>query len=442
MAKTLTARVLKATSLLGSTQGVNMLCSIVRNKVLAVLVGPVGVGLFGAVSQAADMIGNFTQLNIRTSAVPALSAASAGRFDEMLISVRRCGRLLGVVGMVLMFLLAPLLSEAIYHSGEYTWAFRITSVSLLFVALQGSELVVLQATSRYKPIAASGLFTALTGMPLAVALYFWLGIDGIAPGIVAYSVLAFAGSRWFTRHHRPAGPKPSWRRSLSLGYGFVKAGILLTLTSLATYGVGYFFMAFMRGNGEMLGLYQAGYKMVWSYTGVFFVAFSMEFYPRLSKTVHNNRHVSLLISHQAIISSAVLAVGAAAIVALTPWLMPLLYSGDFTGGDDYVRWGMVGMAFRPLSMAMSYSFLASGRSGVYCATEVISALCGLALNVAGYRMAGFLGLGVATALWMFLELFIMLVAALFSRAPLPRPRALLLALAAPLPALLLCLLSA
>ncbi|MDE7335753.1 MAG: oligosaccharide flippase family protein, partial [Muribaculaceae bacterium] len=420
MAKTLTARVLKATSLLGSTQGVNMLCSIARTKALAMFIGPVGVGLFGAVSQAADMIGNFTQLNVRTSAVPALSAASAGRFDEMLISVRRCGRLLGIVGMVLMFLLAPLLSEAVYYSGEYTGAFRITAVSLLFVALQGSELVVLQATSRYKPIAASGLFTALTGMPLAIALYFWLGIDGVAPGIVAYSVLAFAGSWWFTRRYRPVGPKPSWRRSLSLGYGFVKVGLLLTLTSLATYGVNFVFMAFMRGNDEALGLYQAGYKVVWSYTGVFFMAFSMEFYPRLSKTVHNSRHVSLLISHQAALSSAVLAVGAAAVVALTPWLMPLLYRGDFSGADAYVRWGMVGMAFRPLSMAMSYSFLAAGRSRVYCATEVISALCGLALNVAGYRMAGFSGLGIATALWMFIELFIMLLAARFSRAPLPR----------------------
>ena len=440
MAKTLTARVLKATSLLGSTQGVNMLCSIVRSKALAMLVGPFGVGLFGAVSAAADMIGNFTQLNIRTSAVPDLAAASANRFDEMLISVRRCGRLLGIVGMVLMFLLAPLLSEFIYDSEEYTTAFRITAVSLLFVALQGSELVVMQATARYKPIAASGLFTALTGMPLAVALYYWFGADGVAPGIVAYSVLAFAGSWWFTRHHRPSGPKPSWRSSLSLGYGFVKVGMLLTLTSLATYGVNFVFMAFMRGNGEALGLYQAGYKMVWSYTGVFFIAFSMEFYPRLSKAIHNRRHASLLISHQAILSSAVLAVGAAAIVVLTPWLMPLLYTGEFSGADDYVRWGMVGMTFRPLSMAMSYSFLAAGRSRVYCATEVISALCGLALNVAGYRMGGFLGLGIATALWMMLELIIMLAAALLCRAPLPRSRALLLALAAPLPALLLCLL--
>lgn len=417
-----------------------MLCSIVRTKVLAVVVGMTGVGLFGAVSLAADMIGQFTQLNIRTSAVPALVAARADRFNEMLISVRRCGRLLGIVGTVLMFLLAPLLSESVFGSGEYTWAYRITAISLLFVALQGSELVVLQATSRYKPIAAAGLFTALAGMPLAVALYYWLGVDGVAPGILAYSVLAFAGTRWFTRHHRPAGPKPAWRSSLRLGYGFVKVGILLTLTTLTTLGVNYAFMAFMGNNGtEALALYQAGYKMVWSYTAVFFMAFSMEFYPRLSKVTHNSRFASLLISHQAVVSSGVVSVGAVAIVVLTPWLLPLLYTGEFSGATAYVRWGMVGMAFRPLSLAMSYSFLACGRSRVYCATEILSALCGLALNVCGYRLAGFLGLGLATAAWMLLEVVIMLVAARLSRAPFPTLRSLALSLLAPLPALLLSL---
>lgn len=440
MAKTLTLRVLKATSLLGSTQGINMICSVVRMKALALLVGPTGVGLFGALSQAADMIGNFSQMNIRTTAVPRLSAAPADRFDAMLIAVRRYGRLLGMVGAIVMFLLAPLLSELTFGSGEYTWAYRITALSLLLVALQASELVVLQATARYQPIAAAGLFTALTGMPLAIALYYWFGVAGVAPGIVGYSLLAWAGAVWFTRRYRPSGPKPSWGRSLRLGFGFVKVGMLLTLTSLATDGVNFVFMAFMGNSGDTaLGVYQSGYKMVWSYTGVFFMAFSMEFYPRLARAIHNSRHCSLLISHQSIVSSAILALGAVAVIALAQWLLPLFYTGEFMAAVPYVRWGMVGMALRPLSLAMSYSFLAAGRNRVYCATEVLSALCGLAVNVVGYRMAGFLGLGVGTAVWMLIELFIMLASARLSGAPMPRPRAILVAFVAPLPALILAL---
>lgn len=445
MAKTLTARVLKATSLLGSTQGINMVCSVVRMKMLALLVGPTGVGLFGALTQATDMIGNFTQLNIRTTAVAPLSSAPAGRFESLLLSVRRYSRLLGVVGALLMFVLAPWLAEFTFGNGEFVWAYRIAALSIMFVALQGAELIYLQASERYKPIAASGLFTALTGMPVAVALYWGFRVNGIAPGLVFYSLMAFLGAWWFTRRTSTLYPRQKisarWSESLRLGMPFLRTGLMLTLMSLATEGVNFLFMAYMGHEGDtVLGLYQAGYKMVWNYTTVFFMSFAMEFYPRLSKAIHNRRHASLMITHQAIISAGILALGAAAVCALSPWLMPLLYSGEFAGAVPYVMWGMVGMAFRPLSLAMSYSFLAANRARVYCLTEITSSVCGLGLNIAGYRLGGFAGLGLATAAWMALDLTIMLVAARLARAPLPKWRAVGIAFLAPLPAALLALL--
>lgn len=445
MAKALTARVLKATSLIGSTHGINMVCSVVRMKILALLVGPAGVGLFGALSQAADMIGNFTQLNIRTSAVAPLSSASPERFRPLLLSVRRYSRILGLLGMVLMFALAPYIAEFTFGDREFAWAYRIASLSIFFVALQGAELIYLQSTQRYKPIAASGLFTALTGLPVAIALYWLLRINGIAPGLVFYSAVAFVGAWWFSRRPSTAlavVPRESipWRESLRLGFPFLRTGLMLTLMSLATEGVNFLFMAFMGHEGDtVLGLYQAGYKMVWNYTAVFFMSFTVEFYPRISKTIHNRRHASLIISHQAIITSVILILGSSAICALSPWLMPLLYSGKFSGAIPYVMWGMVAMAFRPLSVTMSYSFLAASRTKVYCATEVLSAIFGLGLNVCGYSIGGFLGLGLGTVAWMAMDLTIMLVAARLSGAPLPKFRAIALAYLSPLPAAVIAL---
>lgn len=422
-----------------------MMCSVVRMKMLALLVGPAGVGLFGALTQAADMIGNFTQLNIRTTAVAPLSSSPADRFGVLLLSVRRYSRLLGVIGALLMFVLAPWLAEFTFGNGEFSWAYRIAALSILFVALQGAELIYLQSTERYKPIAAAGLFTALTGMPVAVALYWAFGINGIAPGLVFYSLMAFSGARWFTRRTSRELPRidssVTWKESLRLGFPFLRTGLMLTLMSLATEGVNFLFMAYMGNEGETtLGLYQAGYKMVWNYTTVFFMSFAMEFYPRLSKTIHNHRHATLMITHQAIISSGILALGAAAVCGLSPWLMPLLYSGEFAGAVPYVMWGMVGMAFRPLSITMSYSFLAANRTKVYCFTEVTSSVCGLGLNIAGYSLGGFAGLGLATAAWMALDLLIMLVAARIAGAPFPKWRAIAIACLAPLPAALLALL--
>lgn len=430
MAKTLTLRVVKAISLLGSTQGLNMLCSVLRMKALSLLVGPAGVGLMGALTQTSDFISNVTQLNIRTTAVPQMASAPPAQFSAILVCVRRYGRLLGCIGMALMFLFAPLLSEFTFGTDGYAWAYRIASAAMLFQSLQGTELVVLQATSRYKPIAASGLFTAVTGLLIAVPLYWGLRIDGIAPSIVGYAVVAWIGAMWFTRRHRVAGPRPSWGDSLRLGRGFIIVGAMLTLTSLTADGVNFLFMAIVSRSGDdALGLFQAGHTIVWRYTAIFFTAFAMEFYPRLSKSVKSARHTRLLITHQAIISTLMMVPCTAAIILLAPWVISILYSSEFLGVTPYVIWGMVGMALRPLSITMSYSFLAAGRGKVYCLTEILSSLCGFACNVAGYKLLGFTGLGIALAVWMTIELAIILLTARCAGAPLPKPRAIILSLA-------------
>lgn len=430
MAKTMTLRVVKAISLLGSTQGLNMVCSVVRMKILSMLVGPAGVGLMGALSQSADLIGNLTQLNIRTSAVPRLAAAPPDRFNQILVCVRRYGRLLGCVGMAVMFLLAPLLSEFTFGSSVYAWAYRIVSVSLLLQALQGSELIVLQATSRYKPIAASGLFTAVCGLLLAVPLYWFMRADGIAPAIVGYSVFAWLGAMWFTRRHRVSGPKPRWSESLRFGRGFIIVGAMLTVTSLTSDGVNFLFMAAVRylGGEQVLGVFQGGYTLVWRYTSIFFMAFSMEFYPRLVKVIGRRRHSSLLVSHQAIVATWMMLPCCAVVILLAPWLIRLFFSTDFLGATPYIVWGMVAMCMRPLSLTVSYAFLASGRNRIYCLTEILSALSGLLLNLAGFYLGGFLGLGLAAVAWMAADTTIVLIAAHLSGAPMPSRRAVLTSL--------------
>lgn len=438
MAKALTLRVVKAITLLGSTQGLNMLCNVVRMKMLATLLGPSGLGLMGALTQAADMIGNFTQLNIRTSAVPRLAATTNPTdFNNMLSATRRYSRLLGIVGMAVMFILASRLSSFTFGSGQYAWTYRIVSVAIFLQALQGCELITLQATARYKAIAASGLFTAVCGLFLAVPLYWRLRYDGIAPSIVGYALFAWLGATWFSNFKSEAPPSmasPSWRESLRIGRGFILVGMLLTVTAIATEGVNFLMMAAVRylSGEEALGIYQSGYTLVWRYMSIFFMAFSMEFYPRLVKVIRRPSHVSLMITHQTLISAAMLTPCLAAVIILAPWLLRIFFSEAFLPAVPYVIWGAVAMSFRPLSICMSYSFLASSRNKVYCLTEIISALSGLCLNSLGYYSAGFTGLGLGTIVWMLLDLVIMLVAARIAGAPMPRPRALAAAFLPPL----------
>ncbi len=65
----LSAMVLKAMGLFGGLQVFGIISSIVRTKLIALWIGPAGVGLFGLYNAALDMISSVTQLNMRSSAV-------------------------------------------------------------------------------------------------------------------------------------------------------------------------------------------------------------------------------------------------------------------------------------------------------------------------------------------------------------------------------------
>ena len=47
---------------LGSVQVLGQLCSVVRNKLIAIWIGPVGVGLVILFNSVSDLVGVFTRL--------------------------------------------------------------------------------------------------------------------------------------------------------------------------------------------------------------------------------------------------------------------------------------------------------------------------------------------------------------------------------------------
>lgn len=64
---------MKAMGIFGGVQMIGIICSIVRTKLVALWIGPVGVGLFGLFNQALDMLNTATNLGIRQSSVRDIS---------------------------------------------------------------------------------------------------------------------------------------------------------------------------------------------------------------------------------------------------------------------------------------------------------------------------------------------------------------------------------
>ena len=69
----------------GGVQVVSNICSVVLNKLVAVWIGPAGMGMFSIFNSAIDMLRSGTSLGLRTSAVRDIAMAH-GSGDAMALS--------------------------------------------------------------------------------------------------------------------------------------------------------------------------------------------------------------------------------------------------------------------------------------------------------------------------------------------------------------------
>ena len=391
---------MKAMGLFGGVQVAGILCSIIRTKLVALWIGPLGVGLFGLFNNALEMIATGTNLGIRSSSVRDISQAMA-QSDRSLVArmvtvVRKWSLWLGLAGALATLLLAPLLSQVTFGDTAHIWGFVALSVAVLLQALTNGEYAVLQGTARLKRLASVTLWGTVVGLAVSIPLFYWLREHSILPSILAYAA-ALALFAWLLRNRDYPSATMSRRETLDLGKGFVRLGIFMTLGNFAGILASYAFNAWLNVNAgtEAVGYYQAGYTLINKYTGLILTALGMEYYPRLARVAQSRLRLRAFVSQEINLAIAVMAPVVALFILLRELVVWILYTPEFNVIFTFVSWGMIGTVLRTLSWCLAFTILARGDGKTYLWTEVASAVINLALNILFYRWWGITGLGIA-----------------------------------------------
>ena len=160
-------QVFKATSLFGGVQVFQILISLVRSKVIAVLLGPFGMGIAALLNATINVISSFTNFGLEISAVKDVSEAKAGhnetKIAHTIAVVRRLVWITGLLGMLLTIVLSPWLSQFTFETDDYTWWFVWVSVALLFKQLTAANMVILQGLRKLKHLAKANVLGSFIG---------------------------------------------------------------------------------------------------------------------------------------------------------------------------------------------------------------------------------------------------------------------------------------
>ena len=398
----LTVRVLTAIAMLGSAQAVNIVCSVVRAKLIAVWLGPIGVGLNTILVNGSNLVSGATQFNLRDSAVRDLSLPMTDHARALRTAVvRRWALILGLLGSIAVILLSPLLSASAYNGSlTYSPYFAALAPSLFFTAYSAGEFAVMQAGERLKLIARANVVAGIAATAIAIPLLYWLRLRSIVIIINVYAIaVAVCAYIWRVP---PVNVGPISRHTLwQQGRGFMTLGFSISVSNLLTILINYILSAYInsRGGETALGIYQSGYTLVNSYVGIIFSAIAIEYYPRLTRFIGRPMMARTVMAHEVSLIVKLVTPVAIMFILFSDFFIRLLYSSSFEVVRPFVTFAILGALYRGISLCYAYRILAAGDNRAYIFTESLSAVIGLALNITGYRLGSYAGLGIAYILW-------------------------------------------
>lgn len=398
--------IFKATSLFGGVKIFEIIIQILRSKIVAVLIGPTGVGITGLFGAAISLIQSATQFGLGQSAVRDVSEAYSDgdqeKINRTITILRKLVWFTGLLGMFVMIVLSPVLSKTSFGECnlKYILSFCCLSVVLLCNQITSGQGALLRGTRKLKYLAKSNMIGQILGFSVCVPLYYWWGIDGIVPVFIIGALNSLALSWYFAKKVKYTRVKVSIKEVWKEGGSMIKMGVAMSVSGVLVYLAAFVLRSYISSSGGLVtvGLFQAGFAIVTSYVGLVFTAMATDYYPRLAAVNKDNDKCRAVMNQQAEIGILILAPLLICCIIFIPIVIRILYSDKFLDSAGYIIWACAGMLFKMASWAISFIFIAKRETKLFIVNETIVNIYSLIFQLGGFYLWGLAGVGVGYAL--------------------------------------------
>ncbi len=406
--------ILRSTFIMGGASFLKILIGVVRIKVLAVVLGPTGVGLIGVLTSAMTMGASVAGMGLNSSGVRQIAASTDD--EEKLPYVRRAlwyaNLFLGILGGLVFWVFRNQISELLFDSTENATLISLLGIGVFLSVLCGAQYALLQGMRRIGDLARATIISSVISAVIGVgAVVLWKEQGIIIFVIVGPLATIVIGSYYAAKLPRPGHMVFSlkriyheWRGMFLLGIVMMSSGVMQAISQLAVR------IWVTRDFGlEATGYFQASWAISVTYIGLILSAMAADYYPKLAANIKDIKTSNSLVNDQT--EMALMMAGPPLIIMLgwTPIVINLLYSAEFVESVPLLRWQLCGDLFKVASWPLGFVLIARGHSRLFFITELMWVSSYLGLIYYGLPIVGLEATGLMFFASYFLYLAVMLL---------------------------------
>jgi len=364
---------IKNTSYLVSTKIIKFLVGIVRAKIIAVLLGPLGAGIISQLTDITQKMAQFTLMSVNDGLVKQIAEnKDSDDFQQKLPELLKTYTILivpfTIISLVLLFIFSKEITVYIFGDIRYYVYYIIGLLTFPILIIKSVPFALLKGFKEIRYIAKSELVVIITNFLIFIPLVYFGRLTGAVIYVPLSFLMVLMVNNYFAKikilrlfniklkHIFNSNVKREYIKELFLFAGIgLTSGIAILFSEIASRSI-----VVTQLGIEQLGLYSPITSWAGLFVGFIMPSLGTYLYPRFAEAESNSEIEGVLNDVLRLISFLMiplLFIG----IPIRYQIIPLFYSKEFIFAAQYLPWHFVGLLFYLWMYALALVLTPTGR---------------------------------------------------------------------------------
>lgn len=390
--KILATDLIRVSFLNGLATIIKMLTSLITVKVIAAVIGPVGIALLGQLNNFSTIILSISNGGINAGVTKYVSEYSHSKkeYTHYISTGFKITAALSIATSLVLLLGAGYFSELILHDKKYKAVFYVFGATIIFYSFNALLISVMNGFKEYKKYVIANIIGSIVSLLFSVSLVYKFGILGALVSVVTYQSVVFFLTLFILRNTiwlkwQIFSEKINKAVALKLGHYSFMALVSATTVPAGQLIVRNFITKYR--SIQDAGLWEGMNRISGMYFLIITTSLSVYYLPKLSELKTNAEvkneiyRVYKLIIPFTLLSSFF-------IFLFRNLIIRILFTKGFAGMENLFAFQLIGDNLKLAGWVLGYLLIAKAMSKIYILMEFMNLII---ITLLSYFLVNILG---------------------------------------------------